>query len=200
MYRFNQRIYEWIKSIFYVLLLSWIKVPEPVVTYSLPGAPPTESTVVTPGGKKFQRRYLTGTGTHAELNWGAWVGEDKSRWYWHDLLAEFGTLTLLDTRDPTAALYGPPGARWGDPSQPCPYQGCALKLGHVGLHFDRWSTPFIAPPAPPGTNPGWRAGVTREDFETLCTCRHPSNHLPGCPRYGRIKGPDQDIPSPDTDC
>lgn len=77
-----------------------------------------------------------------------------------------------------ARLYGPIGERWGDPTQPCPYTGCVLKLGHIGPHVDAGDQDISPTDSDPikGHNP------------VPCTCRQPANHQPGCPRFVLARG------------
>lgn len=181
--------------------------PEPV-TYQLPGAPPTERKV-TDGGRTWVRHPS-----------GAWASAFDSNpevfWTWAELLDSYGILTLVPLtpdEEQEAALYGPPGARWGDPHTPCPYGSygaislgvtvyidiepdvlddapirCVLGVGHVGPHIDQngnWLGQTVATEF----NLAGSAGITpQQAAQTPCTCGNPAQHQPGCPRYVRVRG------------
>jgi hypothetical protein len=96
---------------------------------------------------------------------------------WHVLLAE-SPLTLLqltDQEQELARLYGPPGARWGNPDEPCHNIVCALGTGHAGPHVDSAGEPVPA--------------LFRDEEPSIgidtrpCTCGNHSSHEPTCPRY-----------------
>jgi hypothetical protein len=103
------------------------------------------------------------------------------QWPW--LLDRRGPLELVPlTLDELAMaeLYGPPGARWGDPSTPCGYPECSGGIHHAGGHFDEHGNPLGQTVADGSTT---NANVTREDMERICTCLTPSAHTADCPRY-----------------
>lgn len=187
--------------------------PKPVVTYELPGAPPTGSRIRTRYGHVFRRGLPTGEPGFGQ--WGEWHEVDGGAVRaWGTLLLD-GPLTLLDDDEAPhiAALYGPKSGRWGDPEIPCPWRHlnahyaathglpegaqlgdiCALGIGHTGPHRDARGWPLGMTQGvdsrtiqPQGSSP---AAVTREDLETLCMCGHPAQHRPGCPRWDRMAGP-----------
>lgn len=177
-----------------------------VVTYSLPGAPPTGSQVMTTMGLVFERRPAHEYPSIDDA-WGVWeeVGaEDPMVSTWGPLLTRYGTLTLLPESPEEralAAVYGPAGARWGDPDTPCPYVGplgpdegthktCALGIGHVGPHRDWEDEPLGM------TSGTWTrrtsAAVAPQDMQDLCTCGSPGRHKVGCPRHIRTTGTHQE--------
>lgn len=159
------------------------------VVYEIPGAPPTE------------RRVTDGTYTWQRQADGHWIDvahPEPLRWGWGELLAEYGPLTLVPLTPQDHAdtiLYGPPGARWGNPAVPCEYFTaavvggqvagvCALGTGHVGAHTDSagqalgQTTAADAPPIYAGVTP-------YQASQTPCTCGHPEQHRRGCARYNR---------------
>src|SRR5688500_2202948 len=100
------------------------------VTFSIPGAPPAGRKVAARNGMVYQRRDATPaeaeTFSIGAQQWGMWepISRDEygnrlsTHWYfWYALLAEHGPVTLLpeDVDPEETRLYGPPGARWGDP-------------------------------------------------------------------------------------
>ena len=106
---------------------------------------------------------------------------------WGQLIGDHGPLELLElTPEETAseAVYGPIGARWGDPDTPCAYEGCALGTGHAQTHRDaagnvlgmteKATEKYVDPP------PG-------QMLSRICTCgvvKHTAKqHEPGCARY-----------------
>lgn len=93
-----------------------------------------------------------------------------------------GPLTIVAPDAAETALYGPPGARWGTPGQPCPFTGCSLSQGHTGPHIDYAAMEIAARDNGPEPQP----------LPGLCTCGRPASHLPGCPRfiggYAPLKG------------
>lgn len=104
-------------------------------------------------------------------------------------IEERGHFDVVPQDPEDARLYGPIGERWGDPTQPCPYTGCALKLGHIGPHVDAGDQDISPTDSEPvkGHNP------------VICTCGHPDNHRPGCPRFVMARGaidPTTVIPAP----
>lgn len=156
--------------------------PAPKPTYAIPNPPPLEYRVVDRTGQKW---------THLKDAPG-WFDRDDSgrREEWVDLLDAFGPVTLDEWTDEERAsfeLYGPPGARWGNPAQPCSHYACSLGWGHTGLHINDVTGEPIEPPPADGTTVD--AGITpHESSETPCTCGHPDRHRPGCPRYARTAG------------
>jgi hypothetical protein len=119
-------------------------------------------------------------------------GSEDLRWF--DLLAEWGPVYLVslnESDDEDARLYGPPGARWGQPDVPCPYVDgqlppgeCTLGQGHIGPHVDSDGYPLGQTVV---TIADLSAGriTPQEAALTACTCGHPAVHRPGCPRYNR---------------
>jgi len=141
--------------------------------YELPGAPPTGRIV---------RPELGSTDAHGNPFVNAAIGFVRERdgkfyccsllkteygqhaygddaWTWAELLGEYNRLHLLpltDEEQEQARLYGPPGERWGDLSQPCPYVqdigdaapattpwgACFLRFGHIGPHVDGQGRPM----------------------------------------------------------
>jgi len=136
---------------------------------------------------------------------------------WTDFLFRNGPAELVPLTDQEArdeSLYGPYGARWGNPDVPCPYtltvpsagtwvtvQGaeivasgatqstyrhqCALGVGHAGPHRDRHDQ-VLGMTEPSGLSTTGRA--TELDLHTPCTCGRPDQHQPGCPRHARVAG------------
>jgi len=151
---------------------------EQPVVYTMPGPPPIE------------RRVLDRTGLawhHAEDD--QWYASDsRERTSWVDLLADRAPLILVSLTDEereSERMYGPLGARWGDPTKPCPYIGCRYRLGHIGGHVNRHGDVMLGT----GVSDAGSLSVSpQEAAETLCTCGHPEAHRPGCPRYERISG------------
>lgn len=168
---------------------------EAPVTYSLPGAPVTGRRVTTSttpgdpyaGGALIFRKEPDGTFTCLAL---AEISAPDNIWSWSGILATFGTVTLIPLTDKEKEhekLYGPLGARWGDPFEPCPYRGCRLGVGHIQAHLDRDGNPILvdldalAASADLNVSP-------QEAAETPCNCGHPERHTPECPRGQRIYG------------
>lgn len=184
----------------------------PVITYSLPGQPTTGRTVSgsTQEADRTWKRHTDGTwelmtstlGDNAE-EMPASVAVDRGDiWTWAEMLEEC-TLTLVpltDAEKESELLYGPVGARWGNPDEPCPYWAylteealvqthCALGLNHVGVHEDREGRPLGVVPEAVGAARITAAISPQASVETgLCTCGHPGQHQPGCPRYDRVSG------------
>lgn len=175
---------------------------EPVVIYRLPGAPPVGRHVLTNNGRIFVRvdPHPDETYLHGDIGpWGLFqevietpnqIDQDLDRRPWGSLLAYDGPLTLLPAAPEDraiAVLYGPAGARWGDPDTPCPYRGCVYGTFHTGAHIDDTGALLGQTTLDPGAKTV-TAAVTRQDLETPCTCGTPHQHQPGCPRYQRITG------------
>lgn len=174
--------------------------PDPLITYDIPGAPPTER-CVTGMGRTWQRR-ATGmwrlvSSVHDEQG-GRPDGSDDVRWV--DVLTDYGPVTLvpLTTDDELdAALYGPPGARWGLPDVACPYRAegehrdiivpCHLGLNHAGAHRDQLGNELGMTRADL-THPTAARITPQEAAEVPCTCGTPAAHQPGCARYDRMVG------------
>src|SRR4029077_797900 len=106
---------------------------------------------------------------------------------WAQLIGEAGPLELLELTDAekdSEALYGPVGARWGVPGTPCAYEGCALDVGHAGIHRDADGQALGVTDAAtePYVHPAHGAMLSR-----VCTCgviKHTAlQHEPGCARY-----------------
>jgi len=92
---------------------------------------------------------------------------------WVRLLEQHGPLELIPLtlqEQAEEVLYGPVGARWGNPDEPCPIPTCAFGLNHTGKHVDRLGYEVIVIPRdmPDGA---------------YCTCGRPSAHHPTCDRY-----------------
>lgn len=171
-----------------------VRADEVPVTYSLPGAPVTGRRVTTSttgdphaGGALIFRKEADGAFTCLAL---AEISAPNNIWSWSGILATFGTVTLIPLTDKEKEhekLYGPLGARWGDPYEPCPYRGCTLGVGHIQAHLDRDGNPIlvdldaVAASADLNVSP-------QEAAETPCNCGHPERHTPECPRGQRIYG------------
>lgn len=174
----------------------------PVVTYAIPGAPPTGRHVATAAGAVFVRTHVADP-EHGQ--WGTWLEltvTPLNHLSWPELLT-LGPLVLLplNTKElADAILYGPPGARWGDPDEPCPWgqhsarkptldmlgKECALGIGHTGPHCDPAGNPYNQTEE---TDHRWHyAAVTREDLDTPCNCGRPAAHRPHCNRFARVAG------------
>lgn len=180
----------------------------PPVVYTLP-APPPRGSRVTARGRVWT--HLDHTGDRAlfhDLD----ARPAVTAIPWPNLLDEYGPLTLLDDQDDDdERLYGPRGARWGDPSRPCPYVGrswvdeladfgespCALGLNHAGVHKDRYGDPLGESFADGSVA---SVGISPHDAaEVVCTCGHPAAHEPDCPRYQRMRHTASAILTPDDD-
>lgn len=182
--------------------------PEPAETYRLPGAPPTGRHVLTANGCVYRRE------SHASeefLPWGAWLlvrdpeaphGPDPDGYLSWAQLLELGPLTLLPESEyerAQAVLYGPAGARWGDPDTPCPYKECTLGTNHIGTHKDVDGNPLgVRPVDTDGRihNPGITPHMASRVF---CTCGSPAMHKPDCPRYSRMTGEQEETPNEPSD-
>ncbi len=106
---------------------------------------------------------------------------------WSQLIGQDGPLELLELTDQeraSEALYGPIGARWGDPDTPCAYEGCALGTGHGTVHRDAAGNPLgmTDKATEVYTDPPRGQMLSR-----ICTCgvvKHTAKqHEPGCARY-----------------
>ena len=178
-----------------------IHAAEPI-TYQLPGAPPSGRSVRTAAGQVYKRDERTPADDLGYGQWGSWTLMPKDdtvvavdqRCSWGALL-HAGPLTLLDLTDQEwddARIYGPPGARWGNPNEPCQFSGrpnlnakldipmdlrpCTLGVGHVGYHTDSEG------------NRLYGDGGAEDVRVGPCNCGHPGRHQPGCPRYELMAG------------
>lgn len=180
--------------------------PEPVVTYAIPGPPPTEHKVTDMLGVVWIR-MKDGLFTELDPDTGRPANVNQAEtWVW---LLQQGPLTLVPWTEEEKAeheLYGPPGARWGDPHTPCPWWesfmgptdgSCALGIHHIGLHRNSKGEALGETPAPDQALPPYDqpsevaggAGISpHEAAETPCTCGNPAVHQPGCPRFERTSG------------
>jgi hypothetical protein len=166
--------------------------PEAPTSYRLPGAPPTGSHVLTNPGGVFVR---VPDRADSQGQWGMWeeVRDDDETpiqvpW---SLLLEYGPLILLPETEKdraSAVLYGPVGARWGDPDSPCPYRDCGLGLNHTGPHKDPQGTPLGVTEADPGGRVHTSSITPGVNSQVICTCGTPANHQPQCPRFPRTSG------------
>lgn len=176
--------------------------PEPT-SYAIPDAPVTDRKVS--NGRAEWQRLASGLWRHVHNHHEDDVFTTADMPWWL-LLAEQGPvhlvpLTELDEAD--AVLYGPPGARWGDPDRPCPFGEaeflpgvgsstwipCALGFHHAGGHVDLAGNDLgmtVADPGPPDPSVG--RITTQEAAADPCTCGQPAEHLPECSRYGRTTG------------
>lgn len=152
------------------------------VWFELPGQPPVERRVRATDGTTYQR-VATGM-------WKREDGKPDLGWFsWAYILERHNRVQLVPLTDAElddAKLYGPPGQRWGDPNEPCPYQPCALRLQHAGPHIDDEGNPLAQTEATEDDPTFGR--VTRADLAVVCTCGQPGRHLPTCPRYARLTG------------
>lgn len=164
----------------------------PVIVYAIPGAPPTDRTVRNADGDTWRR-----------VKSGLWVQIlSDDGWEWVDLLTAHGPLTLVDLTPEEledAALYGPPGARWGDKDTPCAYveapqalvptegERCAYGTGHASCHRNVFGQALGLTVV---TETDRTAGtITLEESAAHpCTCGHPEQHRAGCDRYNRSSG------------
>lgn len=186
----------------------WIKEATGPVTYSLPGAPPAEHRVRDRTGRVFVREPW------AADQYGLWVlvadsdgpTETDLRYSWGALLA-YGPLTLLEFTEQEKAdalVYGPPGARWGEPTVKCgykhldarfgtpPWGECALGFGHIAPHRDSSGNALGETEADGTLVPRMARISLQEAAEVPCTCGHPGRHQPECSRYGRTVGGSSD--------
>lgn len=177
--------------------------PAPGPVY-LSGPPPLEHHVTDSGGDIWERQ------PNGQFRWVATPdGSEPERdtvMSWPDLKDEYGPLTL---NPPTPSeleserLYGPRGARWGNPDRPCPYvhivtarspygmayagAPCTLGLGHIGVHVGSDGLPLGVTEETPG-EARISGDVTPADRAEVCDCGHPEAHQEGCPRYARVSG------------
>lgn len=166
-------------------------------TYALPYPPPLEHRVVDTNGRRWTH-YVPGRFRRVLVEDAPTVGIPE--WAeWSDLLVSYGPVTLDEWTDEEKAgfeLYGPPGGRWGNPNEECPFYACALGVGHIGMHYDDAGNPIGASEADGSTVD---ASITpHEASQTPCTCGHPDRHRPGCPRYDRVSGVATEYADPDA--
>lgn len=169
-----------------------------VYSMTFPDPPATGRRVIGAHGYTYQRVIPDGTFNPILMPWGAWMRLDDEDglplpgvYTWPEILAA-GPLALLpltekEMRD--AELYGPPGARWGNPDERCPFWGfiCTLGVGHTGPHIGPDGAPLGE--TEPDGKPPVNAGITpAQASETPCTCGRPAQHRPGCPRHKRWTG------------
>lgn len=175
-----------------------LQLPTDPDRYAMPGAPPAGRKVRDQAGQIWK---ITGQTSQASP-FGPWwptvvlAGRDElgpvaplSRW-WPDLLT-LGPVVLVPlTPDEVddERLYGPIGARWGDPSQPCHFPDCRLGVGHIGAHLDDDDQPlgrFTDPIVLDGVTV-WPQPSDQDDGPNLtpCTCdERGTGHAPSCPRW-----------------
>jgi hypothetical protein len=177
---------------------------KPVITYALPAPPPLESRV-TNGIRVWTQIDHTG-----DISlWRDLDRPDVVPIPWSILLEYRGPLRLVEDQGAEdIRLYGPRGARWGNPDRPCWYGfgttdavPCQLGENHAGPHKDIDGAVIGATEAD-GSNAN--AGISpAQAAEVPCTCGHPDAHWLGCPRRSRITGicgaPNQ-LESVDTWC
>lgn len=155
--------------------------------YAIPGPPPMETRVKDRHGASWVHRLdgmMERVSDTAE-------GPDATPEVctWAELLSVVGPLTvnpLTDHEKELARLYGPPGQRWGNPSQECPHYACMLGWGHIPPHIDAAGEPIGLTEAD-GT---WvNADITpQQAAENPCNCGNPLRHQPGCNRYTKTSG------------
>lgn len=197
--------------------------PEPAadapVYFELPGAPVTERRVT--NGLRVWEKHPDGSwhlinGHHVPDQVGGHPAEAGPEVLsWPGLLAKYGRVQLVpltEQEQADAVVYGPPGARWGNPHIRCPYQEravdghgapfdvrCTWGVGHIGAHIDATGTEMgmtelvdrRAEEYGPGFAGGRLDGVgitPHEAAEVPCTCGHPAQHQEGCARYARVAG------------
>lgn len=136
---------------------------------------------------------------------------------WAAFLSAYGPAELVPLTDDElrdAELYGPPGQRWGNIGEPCPYQGpsgldtvdgysiplpCALWRNHAGPHKDHVGAE-LGTTQLDDTLPAITAGISpQEAAQSPCTCGVPAAHLFDCPRYPRTTGGHTVIDAGDDD-
>lgn len=154
----------------------------------IPAPPPIETEVSDRHGEVYQVQRDP-DGSPVIVRWGHHeVGWRGDRIPWAVAYAELGPITPIDQNPDDARLYGPWGARWGNPGVSCPYPGCALGMGHTGRHLDDDGAelgPELVPFAELG--PAYTDLAPLADMAEPCNCGHPEAHTPSCPRYpGRI--------------
>lgn len=171
--------------------------PAAPATYALPGSPPTGTRLKGRSGKIYHRVPPAAHWSNNPLPadaYGYWAevnddAETPTLYGWHWLLLEDGPLAGIPPTPEEIEeerLYGPVGARWGDPGTPCPFLGCALGVGHIGWHRRDDGSEFTFDPDPSLTPPS-----TKPHMDVLCTCGRPAMHEPGCPRRERMEGTGQ---------
>lgn len=172
------------------------------ITYQLPGAPPSGRSVRDSVGRVWKRdERIANESLYGQ--WGSWTEIDTddgsvslldNRVAW-TMLLQYGPLTLLDLTEQEwedARIYGPPGARWGNPAEPCPFVGrpnlnakldvpmdlrnCKLGVGHIGVHTDCEGYTLYGD------------GAATDVKVDPCNCGRPGRHQPGCPRYELTAG------------
>lgn len=160
--------------------------------FTLPAEPNVGRQVTDKDGDSWERRgdglwHISANADHPHtgLTWNQFAT------YFPAILVEWTEADLAEH-----ALYGPPGARWGDPNTPCPYikfspatgdelGRCSLGLHHTGGHRDPWGNEIV-PVEPDGSTT--TAAVTAQDLAEPCTCGHPDAHIAGCARFERSVG------------
>lgn len=181
-----------------------METPTPTDDFALPGAPPTGRRVKsTLTGQEFIRVTPNETdmpgstvapATENVWRYGVWIETgredggpqvygDANRMSWPMLLVHYGPLRLLPltTQEQVEeVLYGPVGARWGEPGIPCPYQECHYGTGHVGPHRNEHGAAL-------GYNRDLQMVPYSPDLD-YCSCNQPARHKPGCPRYEQLTG------------
>jgi len=173
-------------------------------TYQIPGAPPTETKVASSKDASHWTR----------LNDGMWArlgyvpDGTPHTLAWVELLDLHGPVWIVDRSAQDLAddvLYGPPGARWGNPQEPCPFSRldplpypyaepapgviktpCSLGRGHTGPHRSQDGAVLFGGAEPDVSGLTGNMGVVGP--QEPCTCGHPAAHQPGCPRHTRISG------------
>lgn len=160
--------------------------------YQLPGRPPAGRHVQALGSTWLCLR--DGRFAYAE---GAGVDETVRHRDWYELFAHGSVrlLPLTDEERASEALYGPIGARWGDPDTPCPYIGCAQGVGHTGDHVNEHGEHLGVTPEATEPHPTGGAVGLSQAKAVRCTCGNPANHQRGCPRYARVAG----VPEPEPE-
>ena len=172
---------------------------EPTVTYSLPGQPTTGRTVT--GTEDGQVAVTRSFRRHTDGEWTLVASDDPddvdqigvARWSWSEVLdAHSVTLDPLTAAEKESELlYGPVGARWGDPDKQCPWMDkisgkpCNLGLRHTGAHEDGHGNILGMTEEAVGAA---RIHADATPGQPLCTCGHPAAHEPACYRYGRVAG------------
>jgi hypothetical protein len=151
------------------------------VVYAWPAPPPAGTTLADPLGFHWRS---AGEAWKATPGPNGMIRTDRDGlpeiWTWPELLQQVGVLRVGPRSPEQRAedrLYGPVGARWGNPDQPCPYTACVIGVGHIGPHVD---ADGVDVPVPTGDVV---LSTVAEAMQIICTCGHPSAHTPGCPRH-----------------
>jgi hypothetical protein len=151
------------------------------VVYAWPAPPPTGTTLADPLGFHWRS---AGEAWKATPGPNGMIRTDRDglpeTWTWPELLQQSGVLRVVPRTPEQRAedrLYGPVGARWGNPDQPCPYTTCDLGVGHIGPHVDDHGVDI---PVPTGDV---SLSTVAEAMKVICTCGHPSAHTRDCPRH-----------------